>query len=178
MNFSIIKGWAHKRWALDLQGSNPNSTAIIAKIAPLSERSSLMSQRKVWRWLLAQLPIKCIDSNDPVEPDSFDLDHFLPWSFVCHDQYWNLIPANSAVSRSVRRTLPTLEQVEAFIIIQTLVLQVAQRMVPSKQWASVAEDYRAGLGLSTAELVNGDKVAVAYTETLRPMISLAQSLGY
>ncbi|RAU42041.1 HNH endonuclease domain-containing protein [Pseudomonas sp. RIT411] len=178
VNFSIIKGWAFNHWAAYLQRSNPNSPAIIDKIAPPYERASLTKQRKVWKQLLAELPLTCIYANDPVQPDTFDLDHFLPWSFICHDQYWNLIPAKSATNRSIGRTLPTPEQVEAFINVQIQALQVAQRLLSSKQWTVMAEDYSVGLGLSTAELVYPEKVTAAYTKTLNPMISLAQSLGY
>ncbi|WHV79602.1 HNH endonuclease domain-containing protein [Pseudomonas aeruginosa] len=177
-NFLIVKGWALNHWAVYLQKNNPNSPAIIEKIAPPSERASLARQRKVWKQLLAELPMMCIYSNTPVKTDTFDLDHFLPWSFICHDQYWNLLPVNSENNRSIGSTLPTPEQVEVFINAQIQALQVAQRLLPSKQWAAMAEDYSAGLGLSKAELVYPERVTAAYTKTLHPMISLAQSLGY
>lgn len=178
VNLPIVKGWAFNHWASYLQRNNPNSPAIIRKIAPPSERTSLAKQRQVWQQLLSQLPLRCIYSNTPLKPDSFDLDHFLPWSFICHDQYWNLIPATPESNRSIGKSLPTPEQVEAFIDAQIQALQLAQRLLSSKHWAAIAEDYSAGLGLSQAELAYPERVAEAYTKTLHPMISLAQGLGY
>lgn len=177
-NFPIIKGWALNHWAAYLQRKNPNSPAIIKKIAPPAERTSLTRQRQVWQQLLGELPLMCIYSNKPVTPEAFDLDHFLPWSFICHDQYWNLIPATAASNRSIGRVLPSPEQVDAFINAQIEALQLAHRLLPPKQWTAMAEDYSAGLGLSKAELVNPERVTEAYTKTLHPMISLAQGLGY
>lgn len=177
-NLPILKGWALHQWADYLQTKNPNAPAIIEKIAPPKERAALTSQRRVWASILAERPLTCIYSGAAVNPNGFDLDHFLPWSFICHDQYWNLIPADPASNRSIGRTLPTPEQVEAFINAQIRALQVAQRLLSSKQWATMAEDYSAGLGLCTDQLVCPEKVRAAYTKTLHPMISLAQSLGY
>lgn len=177
-NFAIVKGWAFNHWALYLQTKNPNAPAIIQKIAPPNQRVSLESQRKVWKHILVDLAFDCIYSDKPINRDRFDLDHFLPWSFTCHNQYWNLIPSEPSENRSMGRTLPTPGQVEAFIQVQLQALQVARRRLSAKQWSSFSEDYRAGLGLTEAGLLCSNKVRVAYTNTLNPLISLAQSFGY
>ena len=37
---------------------------------------------------------------------TFDVDHFIPWSYVAHDEMWNLIPSNASVNRSKSNNLP------------------------------------------------------------------------
>lgn len=39
----------------------------------------------------------------------YDLDHFIPWSFVAHDQIWNLMPADSSINSSKSNKLPDLD---------------------------------------------------------------------
>lgn len=34
------------------------------------------------------------------------MDHFIPWSYVAHDEMWNLIPSNASVNRSKSNNLP------------------------------------------------------------------------
>ena len=44
--------------------------------------------------------LNCIYTGNPLERNSFDLDHFMPWSFVSHNQNWNLIPTDSSFNSS------------------------------------------------------------------------------
>ena len=37
---------------------------------------------------------------------NFDIDHFIPWSYVAHDEIWNLIPSNPSINRSKSNNLP------------------------------------------------------------------------
>lgn len=34
------------------------------------------------------------------------MDHFIPWSYVAHDEMWNLIPSNASANRSKSNHLP------------------------------------------------------------------------
>ncbi|EON91203.1 hypothetical protein MARLIPOL_14925 [Marinobacter lipolyticus SM19] len=106
-NLAIIKGWALFQWADYLQRENPNIPALIKKIEPPVKRASLSEQTRFWNTVVVEQPIHCIYSGTLLQPSSFALDHFLPWSLVCHDELWNLIPAdpraNSSKGRSLQR---------------------------------------------------------------------------
>jgi hypothetical protein len=42
-----------------------------------------------------------------IRPD-YDLDHFLPWSFVTHDLIWNLTPAPRSINIQKSAAVPKL----------------------------------------------------------------------
>ena len=39
-------------------------------------------------------------------PEDLSLDHFVPWSYVAHDELWNLVPTTKAVNSSKSNDLP------------------------------------------------------------------------
>ncbi len=75
-----------------MQKRNPNTPEIARKLFMPSKRDSLKSQTNYWSQVLTHQQLRCIYSGQPLTPQRFSLDHYLPWSFVAHDQLWNLIP--------------------------------------------------------------------------------------
>ena len=41
-----------------------------------------------------------------VTPKKYDVDHFIPWSFVMNDELWNLMPMDSSLNSSKSNKLP------------------------------------------------------------------------
>lgn len=39
-------------------------------------------------------------------PRHYDIDHFIPWSFVMNDELWNLMPMDSSLNSSKSNRLP------------------------------------------------------------------------
>ena len=64
-NYKMIQGWVYYKLVCFLQKRNPNVPGIAMKLeAPLNRK----------------------------EHGNLSMDHFIPWSFVLHDQMWNLVP--------------------------------------------------------------------------------------
>lgn len=177
-NLAIIRGWALNGWTVYLQKCNPNTPAIINKISPPQKRVPLKFQRMVWKALLTEQRFTCIYSNSPVSPSNFDLDHFIPWSFVCHDQLWNLIPATPNHNSSKGNSLPNSDQISAFIFTQQKALAVAQSILKKDTWQKVTDDYSAGLNIHADLLQDQHGLRDAFERTLTPLISLASQLGF
>ena len=55
--------------------------------------------RKLWEIILQRETILDIYTNKPIESE-YDIDHFIPWSFVMNDELWNLIPMDSSLNSS------------------------------------------------------------------------------
>jgi hypothetical protein len=92
-----------------LERTNPNVPGISLKLTPMAA-PALAGARKFWAKLIAAEPVRCIYSGNELSANDFDIDHFLPWRFVSHDQIWNLAPTHPSANRSKGAQLPSLEK--------------------------------------------------------------------
>lgn len=94
-----------------LQKRNPNVPDLPSKLVKPISRNSLAHQHKYWNHYLEEKgPIHCIYTGKLLYPKDYDLDHFIPWSFVSHDLIWNLIPADPSINSSKGDNLPPLDK--------------------------------------------------------------------
>ena len=108
-SYDILCSFAY--WGLTnfLQVRNPNVPNIPNKLVKQEERNSLSPQHKFWDTAISNgLEVRCLYTNKLLEVKEYDLDHFIPWSFVSHDLLWNLMPADSSVNSSKSNKLPEL----------------------------------------------------------------------
>ncbi|AYK27019.1 HNH endonuclease domain-containing protein [Clostridium beijerinckii] len=96
-NYRIIQGWAYYRLVCFLQKRNPNVPGIAMKLEAPKNRD-LREQTKIWKQVIERRHIIDLYTGlDFTETNYNDygvlsIDHFIPWSFVLHDQMWNLVP--------------------------------------------------------------------------------------
>ena len=96
-NGKIIAGWTYYELVCFLQKRNPNVPGIAMKLEAPKERK-LREQTEIWKQVIEQKHISDLytglDFNDVNynEYGVLSIDHFIPWSFVLHDQMWNLVP--------------------------------------------------------------------------------------
>ncbi len=102
----IIEGWIKFKLLEFLQMRNPNIPSLISKIEFLTTRPSLSAERKLWDAFLAGRKCNDIYCALEVDPERYELDHYIPWSFVQHHQLWNLIPATREMNNAKRDRLP------------------------------------------------------------------------
>ena len=62
--------------------------------------------RKLWEGILDIGEVKDVFTGDPVVPKQYDVDHFIPWSFVMNDELWNLMPMDSSLNSAKSNKLP------------------------------------------------------------------------
>ena len=51
-------------------------------------------------------PVYDIYSEEKMSEKNFDIDHFVPWSFVANDELWNLMPMEKRLNCSKNNRLP------------------------------------------------------------------------
>jgi len=96
-NYRILKGWAYYKLVCFLQKRNPNVPAIAFKLEAPKARS-LSNATKLWKDVINNCKIVDIYTGKNFNENTYNLhgglsiDHFIPWSFVLHDQIWNLLP--------------------------------------------------------------------------------------
>lgn len=177
-HFKIIEGWAKFEWAKFLQKRNPNVPAILEKLAPPGLRQNLRTQTAFWNRVAERRSLTCVYSGNAIIPGNFDLDHFVPWSFVGHDELWNLIPVDQAANRSKGNRLPAPQYLKPFIRLQSLALRESHEFLPAANWKKAAESHVAALKIDYPKLLKEETVESAYTELIEPLVSIARQIGF
>ncbi|WP_264876618.1 HNH endonuclease domain-containing protein [Vibrio agarivorans] len=174
-NYYIVKSWAELEFIRYLQTRNPNTPAIPNKISAPLKRESLTKQRKIWDEYIKQHGLKCLFTGEPIEVGHYELDHFVPWSYVGHDQHWNLIPITSSVNSAKNNSIPSEHYLQSFVNTQMHFIAFAQ--VNKKK--AVIEDWMMGLQCSETELsMHKENVEKKLKTTVESLIEMAVLQGF
>ena len=96
------------RW---LQNNNPEVPGLVYKLAPLDDRIRKLGHvRKLWEGILDIATIQDVFGEEPIKKKSYDVDHFIPWSFVMNDELWNLMPMDASLNSAKSNKLPQWER--------------------------------------------------------------------
>ncbi|ACV21373.1 Uncharacterised protein [Slackia heliotrinireducens] len=112
-NQQIVRGWLDMKLVRYLQDRNPSMPAIPLKIYPPQTRN-LGAATRYWKEALALAGLREIYTGVPFTEDALQergglsIDHFIPWSFVLHDEPWNLVPMFKNANSSKGDRLPDL----------------------------------------------------------------------
>ena len=107
-NYEIIEGWIQFNLIQYLQRRNPAVPGIPNKLAPPQERN-LEKVKKYWKAVLNVNPVHDIYGDVILDPANISIDHFIPWSYVAHDELWNLSPTTKSINSSKSNNLPDWE---------------------------------------------------------------------
>lgn len=81
--------------------NNPEVPGLVYKLAPMDEKiRKLPHVRKLWEGIFDVCEVKDVFTGKPVNTKQYDIDHFIPWSFVMNDELWNLMPMDSSLNSS------------------------------------------------------------------------------
>lgn len=109
-NTVAILGWIQYEKVRWLQNNNPEVPGLIYKLAPLDEKMRKLSKvRKLWEGVISRQEIHDVFTSKLIVPGSYDIDHFVPWSFVMNDELWNLMPMDSSLNSAKSNRLPRWE---------------------------------------------------------------------
>lgn len=177
-NYKIILDFSYWNLAMFLQARNPNVPDIPNKLVKQIERNSLTRQRNFWNSVFDEVgSISCIYTNKTLIKGGFDVDHFIPWSFVSHDLLWNLLPVDSSINSSKSNKLPDIRLfLPEFAEKQHLAIKTIYAQQPSNQ---LLEDYQS-LGASVYDLIQLKKedFYTLYYKTMSPMVQIAENMGF
>ncbi len=179
-HFAVVEGWVFWHWINYLQSKNPNAIALANKLQKPSVRASLRQQTKYWKIILKHQNLNCIFSDRLITKNDLSLDHFLPWSFIGHDQLWNLIPISKSVNSSKNDNIPSMKKyLDEFIEMQLLGLKISHKNMNKRAWESKTDDFVTGLNVNFLDLTKNDKVVkTKYQETILPLTSIANNMGF
>ena len=109
-NTVSILGWIQYEKVRWLQNNNPEVPGLVYKLAPMDEKMrKLGNVRKLWEGILELSEVRDVFTGEAVVPRKYDVDHFIPWSFVMNDELWNLSPMDSSLNGQKSNKLPRWE---------------------------------------------------------------------
>lgn len=167
----ILRGFCLWHLTLFLQARNPNVPDVPNKLLRPERRGSLSAHKKrFWDLVLeSQGGMDCIYTGKRLHVGGYDVEHFIPYQFVAHDQMWNLIPADPSFNSSKGDKLPPLDQYfDAFFRVQRQAVSIVQEVQPKSKFL---EDY---LQLFPSH----DFDASAYRAALEPLVAIASNNGF
>lgn len=105
-----ILGWIQYEKVKWLQNNNPEVPGLVYKLVPMDEKMrKLGNVRKLWEGILEIHEVRDMFTGNPVVRKKYDVDHFIPWSFVMNDELWNLMPMDSSLNSAKSNRLPKWE---------------------------------------------------------------------
>lgn len=177
-NYIVLHDFAYWNLTNFIQVRNPNVPNIPSKLIKPIERESLSKQHQFWDMVLReQGGIHCIYTNELLTAGNYDLDHFIPWSFVTHDQLWNLMPSDGSINSSKSNRLPNLDQYMKPLAMEH---QKAVRIAYERNQSNkLLEDYL-NIVDSIESLVNMDEEHLldTFNRTFRPMVQIASNMNF
>ena len=122
--------------------------------------------------------MRCIYSNEVLSIDLIHLDHYLPWSFVCHDEPWNLIPVAPSANSSKSNSIPSSKYLASFVELQIKALAAAHSVLSCNEWQKVCSSYAAGLRVEALDFYRSDRIHQSFNETILPLETIARRMGF
>ncbi len=177
-HYNILVDFAYWNLTLFLQVRNPNVPAIPNKLIRPEIRNSLTKQHNYWDMVMnIGGPIHCIYTDNELYPRGYELDHFIPWSFVSHDLLWNLIPSDGGINSSKSNRLPDMDlYLPKLAALQHRSLQM---MLNANKEPKVMEDFIT-LGYTPRELadMSDELFQELYERTFKPISQIAINMGF
>jgi hypothetical protein len=99
---------------------------------------------------------------------------------TCHDQSWNLVPAEPAANPSKSDSLPARQYLDPLIQLQTKALATAAELRSRRwpRWAKPLEDYESDLKLSPRDFGDRSRVQASLRPTIEPLLSIEEQSGF
>ncbi len=105
-NCTLLKSWVDYNLINYLQRRNPSVPGISNKISP-PEKRNLSDISLYWREIILVEPVREIYTATMLTEDDISIDHFVPFSYVSADEFWNLSPTTKSINSSKSNNLPS-----------------------------------------------------------------------
>ncbi len=108
-NYHFLRGFIQWHLLRFLQRNNPNVIGLAEKLEKPKFRD-LTVAKKAWRAFIEAHPFSCIYSEISIDALHLSMDHFIPWSYVGHDELWNIIPTTNSINSMKGDYLPDMSK--------------------------------------------------------------------
>ncbi|MDB5119739.1 MAG: hypothetical protein JWN56_957 [Sphingobacteriales bacterium] len=174
LNQRFLRGFIHWHLVKFLHKHNPNVIGLSEKLEKPFERKLSVAK---WYWgsYLKQYPTRCIYSNQLLTPINMSLDHFIPWSYIAHDQLWNIVPTTRSMNSSKSDNLPSLEAYfQSFAKLQFEALQF--HLSSSKH--NILSDFNSVLSTDRLCDIGFEEFYFKIESQMRNHVAFASNMGF
>lgn len=183
-NYRVIKYWIYYKLICFLQKRNPNVPAIALKLEAPKSRN-LTKATKLWNKVIIAKNVNDIYTGKDFITENYDeygvlsIDHFIPWSFVLHDEMWNLVPTFKNVNSKKSDKLLSLDNyIKEFCEVQ----YNAFSYLCEKRLDKDLESYVEGLRIEEPYNMCSYKGKIEFKNKLRgcinPLYQIARNQGF
>ncbi|MCY6957207.1 HNH endonuclease domain-containing protein [Clostridium brassicae] len=187
-NQAIIKGWINYKLIYFLQKRNPNVPAIPLKLEPPYTRE-LTYAKKFWRYVIQEnVGVKDIYTNQEFNAENFNrygvmsIDHFIPWSFVLHDEMWNLVPTFKNINSSKNNNLVPIEKYfNPFCDMQYMAFNILIGLKKDKvleEYLNTCKTLNISLLINKGESIGREAFYESLKNSIYPLYQIAYNQGY
>ncbi len=173
----ILRGFIQWHLVRFLQKHNPNVSAISEKLErPMARNFKTVTP--YWTEYVKQRPaLTCIYSGQPITTADLSIDHYLPFSFVAHDQLWNLLPTTRAVNSAKNDRLPDTDlYFDAFTRLQFDAFHFHVDKGPAKRLEDYSTLFRESIDI--IRTYSFDQFQERLRQTIMPQLQTARNMGF
>lgn len=187
-NERILYGWIRYKLICFLQKRNPNVPAIPFKLEAPVHRN-LKAPTEYWKLVSKEIGVKDIYTGQMMNEENFEkygvmsIDHFIPWSFVLHDELWNLIPTFKNINSRKSDNLPDLDMY--FNEFCELQFKSFDFMRKNEMGRKILEDYnninldmRFNKETKLYEPIKKEIFISSIEQTIKPLYQIAYNQGF
>lgn len=175
----ILKGFIYWNLLKFVQKNNPNVIGLSEKLFKPIKRDLRLAQLFWKNYIDIKKSITCIYSDSSIY-DNLSIDHFIPWSYIAHDNIWNLIPTTSSVNSSKGDNFPCFEKYfSSFIELQYDAYQTIYEF-NIKERSKLLEDYTIIFNLDMKGISELSKLQFykKIKNVIKPMYQIAENMGF
>lgn len=185
-NYPVIRSWIRLKKVRFLQDRNPGVPGIIYKLEEHEAGTrKLNNARRLWKTVaeVSNRPIRDIYTGQLLAGNQFDLDHFIPWSYITNDELWNLTPMDGRLNSSKSNKLPEWEAYFRSLAENQYFLyeMIFSRELVRKQFEKCRRDNLNAVWAAETLYVegnSGERFRDILEHNLRPLYESAKLQGY
>jgi hypothetical protein len=178
-NIRFLRDFCFWNLATFLQKRNPGLPDIPSKLVKPPSRSPLTNQRKnFWNLFFDEVgTMDCIYTGKKLDKSNYVVEHFIPYSYVCHDLIWNLVPADSSFNSMKGNKLPPMDiYFDDFFNVQKQAIEVVSVRKPNSKY--LLEYLQLFKNLEEIQELPSAFEKDKFKDTFQPLILMAANNGF
>lgn len=109
------------------------------------------------------------------------MDHFIPWSYVVHNELWNLVPVPAVpnINSSKSNCLPADKYIDKFVGTQYELLNFQHKSISNpNRWKNLIAPYGDLLRINEEDLLDRNRFSEVMKSVVIEQIEGARRLGF